>query len=221
MNSTVHSGLLIAGKNLSLERRAGEVLLVTAPFGAVAMWIVPMAVGTDIPLLRSLGPGVFWVVVLLFGVLVPLRQSTIESRSQAALLTLAGVPGAVRLLGGALASAALLVAFQALLVPVAVLLYDPPLWGWPWLLGLLPTMAVGLALFGAVADALLHPVGVRSTLGPLLVIPLSIPLLLGATQTMAAAAAGRSPLSWFLLVVLVDLVLFLAALLVGHVMESS
>lgn len=97
--------LLSARKNLSMERRDGDALLITAPFGAAALLLIPIAVGTDIPLLRAVGPGMYWAVVLLFGLLVTLRESGLESAAQLSMLRLAGVPTAARLLGGSLASA--------------------------------------------------------------------------------------------------------------------
>jgi len=93
--------LEIAGKDLRLELRAGEALLVTAPFGAVALLLVPLAVGTDVPMLRSVGSGMYWVIVLLFGVLVTLRQSAVDTPPQAALLRLAGIHPAVAAAGRA------------------------------------------------------------------------------------------------------------------------
>ena len=65
----------LVGLHLALERRTGEALLVVAPFGAVALLLLPMAVGTDIPLLRQVGPGFYWLVVLLFGVMLTVRHS--------------------------------------------------------------------------------------------------------------------------------------------------
>ncbi|WP_458040875.1 MULTISPECIES: heme exporter protein CcmB [Bacteria] len=209
----------IAGNRLRLERRAGEALLVIAPFGAIALLIIPMAVGTDVPLLRQVGPGMYWVVLLLFGVMVILRQSSHQTPAQARLLTLAGVPGAVRMLGNAIATTVLLLGFGAVLAPVAVLLYDPVLAGWAWFLALLPGVATGLALLGVIADTLVHWIHVRSTLGPLLIVPLALPLLLGATQVLEAVAFGRSPLPWLLLIATVDLILLLAVLFAGHFLE--
>ena len=211
----------IAGNSLRLERRAGEALLVVAPFGAVALLIVPMAVGTDVPLLRQLGPGMYWAVVLLFGVLVILRQSARQTPAQDRLLTLAGVPGATGLLGNALATAVLLLVFGGVLAPVTVVLYDPGLRGWPWFLVVLPGVAAGLALLGVIADALVRWLEARSTLGPLLIVPLAVPLLLGATQTLEGVASGVSPLPWLLLILTVDLTLFLAVLLAGHLLDVT
>jgi heme exporter protein B len=204
--------LELAGKDLRLERRAGEALLVTAPFGAVALLLAPLAVGVDTPLLRELGPALYWLVVLLFGVLVTLRASAVDGPAQLALLRLSGVGPRVRLAGRAVANGVLLLGFQLVLAPVAVLLYDPELTGWPLLVPVFVLVAAGLAVLGALADALASGLAGRTTLGPLLVAPIAVPLLLGATGVLTAARYGRPPWPWLLLVVTVDLV---AALLVA------
>ena len=221
MNVLARQVVLTSRKDLLLERRDGEALLITAPFGAVALLLIPIAVGADIPLLRTIGPGMYWSVIVLFALLVALRRSAFESVEQSSMLRLAGVPDAARLFGGALASAALLLTFELVLAPVAVMLYDPDLTGWPWLLFVLPATAAGLALLGSIARGLLGPLGTRTTLGMLLCVPLALPLLLGATQTLEAASYGRSPLLWLVLLVIVDLVLFLGVLFVGQTLEES
>ena len=213
--------LVMARKGVAVEYRVGEALLVIAPFGAVALFIIPLAIGTDVPLLRSVGPDMYWVVVFLFGALTALRKSSVEGPAQVAMLRLAGVPTVVRLLGDALASTILLLGFEIVLAPVAVLLYDPRPTGWVWLLPVLVSVAIGLALLGSLSQALLESVGVRMTLGPLLSLPLAIPLLLGATQTFEAATHGGSPMLWLALIVTVDLVLLLGVVFAAHVLEES
>lgn len=203
--------LALARKDLRLERRAGEALLVTAPFGATALLLAPLAVGTDTPLLRELGPALYWLVVLLFGVLVTLRASAVDGPAQIAMLRLAGVSARVRLAGRTLANGVLLLGFQLLLAPVTVLLYDPDLSGWPWLLPVFLLVAAGLAILGAVADALAAGLAGRTALGPLLVAPIAVPLLIGATGVLEAARYGRPPWPWLLLVATVDLVAALLA----------
>ena len=210
----------IARKDLRLEVRAGEALLVTAPFGAVALLLVPLAVGTDVPMLRSVGYGMYWVVVLLFGVLATLRQSAVDTPPQAALLRLTGVHPAVALAGRAVANAVLLLAFELAVLPVAVIVYDPPLDGWPWLLPVLPLVAVGLAVLGTLAGALAQGLAGRTAVGPLLVVPLALPLLLSATQVAEAARYGAAPWRWLALLALVDVVLALAVLLSARSLEE-
>ncbi|MBW0092465.1 heme exporter protein CcmB [Pseudonocardia sp. KRD-184] len=212
--------LALAAKDLRLERRAGEAMLVTAPFGAVALLLAPLAVGTDTPLLRQLGPALYWLVVLLFGVLVTMRASAVDGPAQLAMLRLAGVSPRVRLAGRALANGVLLLGFQLVLAPVAVLLYDPDLTGWPWLLPVFVLVAAGLAVLGALADALAVGLAGRTTLGPLLVAPIAVPLLLGATGVVQATDYGRSPWPWLLLVTTVDLVAALLAAWCARYLED-
>lgn len=195
----------LARKDLQIEWRAGESLLVTASFGAIALMFVPLAVGSDVPLLRQLGPGLYWLIVLLFGALVTLRQSAIDGPAQRAALQLCGVRPTTLLAARSAANAVLLVAFELLLAPVAVVLYDPDLTGWVWLVPAIGLVAIGLAILGTLADALARGLAVRSALGPVLVLPVSLPLLLGATQLLEAARQGHRPWSWLLLMFTVDL----------------
>ncbi len=155
--------LEVARKDLRVEARTAETLRVTVPFGATALLLIPLAVGADIPLLRALGPGMYWTVVLLFGVLVTLRQSAVDTPAQRDLLALLGVDPAACFVGRAGASALLLLAFQAMLGPVALVLYDPQPIGWAWLALLAPLVAVGLALLGTLAGALTERLPGRSS----------------------------------------------------------
>jgi heme exporter protein B len=218
--SPARQALELARKDLLLEGRAGEALLVTAPFGGVALLLFPLAIGTDVPLLRSVGYGIYWVVVLLFGVLVSLRHSAADTAAQVALLRLTGVHPVVRLVGRAAASAVLLLAFELTLLPVAVMIYDPPLDSWPWLLAVLPLVAAGLAVLGTLAGALAQGLAGRTTLGPLLVVPLALPLLLSATQVAEAVRYGREPWNWLALLLLVDIVAALAVALFARSLEE-
>lgn len=218
--SVARQCLLLASKDLRLEARSREALLVTAPFGAVALLLVPMAVGTDAPLLRQVGPGMYWVVVVLFGVLIALRHSAVETPAQLAALRLCGVHPAVRLLGRQLANAIVLLAFEVLLAPVAVVLYDPVPTGWPWLVPVAVLVAVGLAALGTFADAVATGLAERTALGPLLVIPLAVPLLLSATQAREVTVYGRAPWSWLLMLLTVDLGATLALAWCGRHLED-
>lgn len=209
--SPLNQALVLARKDLRLERRSGEAFLVTAPFGAVALMLVPLAVGPDTPLLQRLGPALFWVVVLLFGVLVTMRGSVIDGPAQRAVLTLCGVGPRVRLAGRAIGNAVLLLGFQAVIAPVAVVLYAPEPTGWLWLLPMVPLVAVGLGTLGALADQVSEGLAGRTVLGPLLVSPIAVPLLLGATGVLEAGRYGRAPWPWLVLVLTVVLAAALLA----------
>jgi heme exporter protein B len=206
---------------LRAELRAGDVLLTTAPFAAAGLLVTAIAVGADTPLLRRIGPGVFWGLVLLFGSLVTLRQTLTDRPARRDLLTLLGVDPVVQWLARAGASAALLVAFQAVLAPVLVVLYDPPLAGLPWqaLAGLLA--AVGLGALGTLAADLAGSTRARSSLVPLIVTPLAVPLVVAAVQLHEGARYQASPLPWLVLAFAVDLVVVLAGLLAARPLQEA
>lgn len=211
----------LARTDLLVEVRAGEVVGVLLPFGVAALLVVAVAVGADVPLLERVGAGVYWAVVLLFGALVAVRQTAADRGPQRDLLVLLGVDPLAPLLARAATTGALLALFAAVLAPVAVALYDPPLGGWAWLLLLIPLVATGLAVLGTLAGALTRNLHGRASLIPLLVVPLAVPLLIGATQVLEGARYRQSPLPWLLLVLLTDLVVVVALVLAAGPLEEA
>ena len=129
---------LLLRNELRAELRAGEVTTLVIPFAAVALLVIPMAVGIETAFLSRIGPGLFWVVVLLFGLAVTQRQTASASEARSDLLALLGVDPAARFAATALASAILLVLFQALVGATMVVLYDPAISGWGWMAVLVP-----------------------------------------------------------------------------------
>lgn len=203
------------------ERRSGEVAMVLLPFGAVALLVVPMAVGIDTPLLERIGPGLFWAVVLLFGTLVTQRQSAFPDRARRDALTLLGVDPAARFAASAAAATILLLAFEVAMGVVTVFLYDPPVTGWWWMALLLPLVAGGLGMLGTLAGGVATGLGGRGTLAPLLVVPLAIPMLLGAARATEGLQSGDGILRWILLLALMDVILALAGVLTARPLEES
>ncbi len=207
--------LEIAHKDLRIEGRTGEVLMVTVPFGALALLLMPLAIGTDAPLLADIGLGMFWIVSLLFGLFVTQRSTAIDPAPMADLLALLRVDPAAIFLGRAAASTVLLAIYEAVLAPVAVVLYAPapvPRWGWLLVVGAL--VASGLALTGTLAAELTAGLRARTALAPLLVAPLAVPLLLAATQVTESLRAGGSIISWVLLMSAMNVGLMIAGVLI-------
>lgn len=216
---------VIAANDLLRERRRGEVMWVTLPFGAIALLLIPMAIGIDTPTLQRIGPGLYWVVVLLFGVLVAVRASATEDATSRALQMRLGVDPVASFAGRATATIGLLMVFQVVVGLVAVALYDLDLSRWPWMLAVLPLVAIGLGLLGTLAGALANGVG-GGNLVPFLVAPLAIPLLLGATQVLDSSAddglgGGAGILAWVLLMLLVDVVMAVAGVLTARPLQET
>ena len=212
----------IARKDLLVEGRAGEALYITIPFGAVALMLIPLAIGTDRPLLAQVGPGMFLSGALLFGMLVAFRQTAADTPPQQELLTLLGTDPAAKFVGRTATSTLLLLVFEIVLVPVTILLYNPGrIPGWPWLLLVLVLLASGLALVGTLAGSVTAGLRTRNTLTPLLVAPLSMPLLLASAQVVEALRKETSILLWITLLATMNLAVAVIGVVTARPLEES
>jgi heme exporter protein B len=211
----------ITRRDLVRERRSGEVLWVTLPFGAIALLLVPLAIGTDTKTLEAIGLGMFWVIVMLFGVLIAIRQTNTETQPQRDLVALAGIDPAAAYVGRSIASFLLLLVFETVLLVVTIALYDVPLVGFGWMPLVIILVAAGLSLLGTLAAGIVSTGRAAAALVPLLVAPLSVPLLIGATQTFEALRFGRSSLAWVLMMTLVTLVLAVAGVLSARSLQEA
>lgn len=211
----------VARRDLLRERRSGEVAWVTIPFGAIALLLVPLGIGTDAPLLERIGPGMYWVVVMLFGVLIAIRRTNAETGPQRDQLTLTGMDPAAVFTGRAIASFLLLLVFEVVLGIVTVVLYDVAPEGW-WLLALtVVIVGAGLAMLGTLAAGIVSTGRNAAALVPLLVAPLSVPLLIGATQALQALRFGGSSLTWVLMMIVTVVALAIAGVLSARPLQET
>ena len=211
----------VASRDLLRERRSGEVVWVTLPFGAVALLLVPIAIGTDAPTLRAVGIGMFWVVVMLFGVLVSVRRTGADSQSQKDMVSLTGIDPAATFVGSATASSLLLVVFEVILGLLTIALYDITIVGWAWVPVILVLVAIGLGLLGTLAGGIVATDRTSAALVPLIVAPMSVPLLIAATQSFEGLRLGHSILTWILMLVVVVLVLAIAGVLSARPLQET
>jgi heme exporter protein B len=216
-----HQVHAVIDRDLLRERRQGDMLWVTIPFGAIALLMIPLAIGTDAVLLRGIGPGMYWVIVMLFGVLVAVSRASRETLPQQDASALLGLDPAAGFVGRAISSAIFLLIFEAVVGVVAVGLYDISIIGFGWLIVTMLIVAAGLALLGTLTASIVNSSSAGTALVPLLVAPLSVPLLLGATQTYDGLQGGYSILSWVLLMVAVVLVVSIIGVLTARPLQET
>lgn len=192
------------------------------PFGAAALVSVPLLTGDDSNLVARLGPPVFWVVTLLFTTQIALRHSAADRPEHRAMLSLLGVDPFARLLGRSVASTALIAVFMAVLFPLMVVFYSPDLpSGWPSALLPMALAAVGLGLLGTLAAEVTAGLAGRAALTALVLVPLAMPLLIGASQALESLTKGGGILSWALLVTATDLALAVTAAAIARPLEEA
>lgn len=182
-----------------------------------------MALGADLSSISLIGPAVFWALGILFGMQVALRQSANDSEERRDLYALLGVDPATRFVGRTLSGTVLMIGFLATLLVAMVVLYSPDFtsgWIGPTALAAL-LMALGLTELGTLAGDVTAGLRNRSSLASLIVAPLAIPLVIGASQTLEAHARGTSILVWILLLVATDLALAVAGVALARPMEEA
>ncbi len=203
-------------KDLQVEWKGGETLWMAIPFMVLALLLAPLAIGTDHALLSRTGPGILWLVILLFGMTVTLRPSTTSTRPVRDLMTLSGLDPGAAFLGGGLASTILLFSLIVVLTPVMIVLYGPegrPEWG--SLVALAGAGSLALGLLGTLIRSLVTGLRARTSLGPLLAIPPALPVLLATTRGTELAISQRSSITWLLVLVAMDLALMAVGLLLA------
>ncbi len=174
---------------LALRNRsdAASVLL----FFAIVVSLFPLGVGPDPVLLRAIGPGVVWVAALLASMLA-LSRLFAADYADGTLEQLALAPHPLGVLVAAKIAAHWLVSGLPLVLIAPVLGLQLDLGGEAlWMLS--ASLALGtpaLSLLGAVGAALTLGLRASAALVPLIVLPLTVPVLVFGAGAVEAAASG-------------------------------
>lgn len=212
----------ITSYELLIERRSGETWSIITPFAAAALMTIPLAIGINLPLISSMGWPVFWSIALLFGMQVAWRHVSSERNAMRDAIILLGVDPAARFTGRAVASGVLLSGFMLVMGALTVFLYTPDdLTRWPWLIVVGLLFAAGLAQLATLASDLTIGLGARSSLAPLLVAPLALPLLIGAAQATDSLLRSSGILTWLLMLVLANLLLAIVGVLTARPLQEA
>ncbi len=189
--------VLVAGKDLAVERRSRVALNQVVPYALVVLLLFGFAFDQDRPLLVQAAPGLFWLAVLFSGLLAVQRSFAIEASDGAVDgLRLSGLEPAGIFVGKAAAVGLQLLVVEVLLTGGVVVLFHTRLEG----AGLLITSALlstaGVAGAGVAYGALSMGLRVRETLLPLLLAPVLAPVVLAATEAWRSALGLSSADGW-------------------------
>ena len=185
--------LLVAGKDLRIERRSRVGLQQVVPFAVVVVVLFAFALDPDRGVLSRAAPGLFWVAVLFSALLAVQRSQAVEGADGVRdAVRLSGLDPAGVFLGKAMAVAAQLLVLEIVLAVGVVLLYDVEVDGIGVLVATAVAATAGLAAAGSLYGALAAGLRVRETLLPLLLLPVVAPVLIAATRASESALSGTS-----------------------------
>lgn len=189
----------VAWKDLLTERRAKAAFTAMTFFAALMVFTFGFALGPDAPgtgqpggLLRYVAPGLIWVAILFAGVLAVDRSFQLEAE-RGGMEGLRLFPGDRKAIyfGKLAANLIVLFALEAVLFPVAAVLYGIDLWPrLPALALVTAAGSLGFAAMGTFYAALTANLRARQVLLPLLLFPVLIPVVIAAVKGTTLALHG-------------------------------
>jgi heme exporter protein B len=217
--------VLVAGRDLRVERRSRVTTNQVAPFALLVLVLFAFALDPDRQLLERVASGLYWTAVLFAGLLAIARSAAIdETDGVRDALRLSGLDPAGVFVGKVVAVAVVLLGLELLLGIGVVILYGVEPAGAGLVVLTCVTATVAVAATGTLYGALVSGLRVRETLLPLLLLPVLAPVLIGATRAFEAALDGALADGWpwcGLLAGLAVLYSVAGALAYGTLLEGS
>ena len=207
----------VVRKDVLLEARSRVNLNAMLFFAGMVLLIFSFALGPGPARLQAAAGGLLWLAFIFAGMLAFGRAYQLEAENNAfeGLLLVARNRSAIYL-GKVLGVSLIMLVIEIVTLPLMALLYNLDVWS-----ALLPVAAVavlgtiGFASLGALYGALTMSLRAREVLLPVLVLPITVPVILGAVKSTTALLTGQHTdlHLWIELLLAFDVIFITAGLL--------
>ena len=210
--------LLVLRKDVAIEVKSREILFTTLFFAVSCILVFSFAFVSEGQAVGDVAAGILWIAIAFSGTLALGRTFERERYGETLkALLLAPVARPAIYVGKLLGVVILLCLAELLLVPLIALLFSASLFARPLLLaGLLLTGTVGFCAVGTLFAAMLVRARTRDVLLPILLYPITVPVMIAGVRGTAAllAAPPDEPVAmmWIGLLVSFDVVFLTLAL---------
>jgi heme exporter protein CcmB len=179
---------LVTRKDLLIEVRSKEILFTTLFFALACVLVFAFGFVREGRPVPDAASGILWIAIAFSGTLALGRAFERERQSETLrALMMAPVERPALYLGKLAGVLMLLLAVEAVTVPLVSLLFQAPLFDHPALmLGLLITGTIGFAAVGTLFAAMLVRARSRDVLLPILLYPITIPVIIAGVRGTAA-----------------------------------
>jgi heme exporter protein CcmB len=218
MNAILRAAWLIARKDLIVEARSRELAYTTLFFSVACVLVFAFSFVQEGQAPEGAAAGILWVAIAFSGTLALGRAFERERHAETLrALLLAPVERAAVYLGKLLGLLILMAAVEAVLVPIVGLLFGAPIGRAPWMLaGLLAAGTIGFAGVGTLLAAMLVRAHSRDVLLPILLYPITVPVVIGGVRGTAAIFSPEIDVAmaqtWLAMLVFFDAVFVTLAL---------
>jgi heme exporter protein B len=194
MSQFMRTAWLVMQKDLTIEIRSREIVSTTVFFALSCVLVFAFALVKDGRTVVDAAAGILWIAIAFSGTLALGRTFERERYTDTLrALMLAPADRPAIYVGKLLAIVSMIFATEALLVPLVALLFQAGLFAAPMLLGaILLTGTLGFAAVGTLFAAMLVRARSRDVLLPVLLYPITIPVIIGGVRG-TAALLGNPP----------------------------
>jgi heme exporter protein B len=205
----------IAAKDLRLEAKTRDVVASVGLFSLLVVVIASFALPTTGEGREGVAAGVLWIAFL-FAALLGLGRSMAIEKEEACFeeLLISPAPRESIFLGKLFANLGFTFAIELLILPVFVVLMDLHVGGVALLVLAALLGSLGLVVVGTLFASIAVNTRGREAILPLLVLPVSVPVMVAAVKATEASLTGAwgSTTSWLLLALGYDALFLLVAL---------
>jgi heme exporter protein B len=219
----------IVWKDLQIEGRTWQTVSIMVMFSLATIVMFNFALGLDLDAARNVATGLLWATILLAGTLGLTRSLAIERENQAFdALLIAPVERHAIYLGKVVAISLFTLLLEAILVVLFTVFFNRAFWRPPVLLILL-LGTLGYIAAGVLVTSMTIQTRSRDVLLPVLLLPLSLPLVLPAAEAVALYISFTPPdaPTWaevqspILLVLAYDLLMLMVGVFTYHYVVES
>ena len=204
------AAVLVVQKDLLVETRSREVVYTSLLFAISCMLVFAFGLVKEGRVVADAAAAILWITIAFAGTLALGRIFDRERQNETMrALLLAPAPRAAIYVGKLVGVVLLLLLVEAVVVPLVALMFDAPLFHHPALmLGLLLAGSLGYAAVGTLFAAMLARSRSRGTLLPVLLYPMTVPVIIGGVRGTAALLQPEADLAmaraWLVLLVCFD-----------------
>jgi heme exporter protein CcmB len=209
---------LVTRKDLLIEIRSREIIYTTLFFAVSCVLVFAFGFVRDGRPVEDAAAGILWIAIAFSGTLALGRAFERERQSETLrALMMAPVDRPALYIGKLIGVLLLLAVVEAIVVPLVALMFQAPMFAHPVLMaGLLASGTIGFAAVGTLFAAMLVRARSRDVLLPILLYPITIPVIIGGVRGTAALLQTDVDLpiatAWLSMLVFFDVVFITLAL---------
>jgi heme exporter protein B len=224
--NTLKSALLLSRKDLLSELKTKQILVTQIIFAALVIVVFSFAFDPSNNTTKAVIPGVIWVIIVFAGILGLNRSFISEQRNDTMQgLMVAPMSSASIFLGKFIANFTMMLIVELVSIPFLFILFDFKVLGSvPYFILIVFIGSFGFVSIGTFLAALAANSKSSEMLLPLLLFPITSPILIGVTQATRIILSDMSKLSsalaWTQMVTSYDVIFFVVSLLlIDYVLE--